>query len=135
LIFSTLGLDAHGQLLILALLVTIGIIENALGMLLVDRFPRQKFMAVGMLGCVAAFATEAGIVAQYAGSNDANALRAGIAMMFVFGVFYSVSLHIIRACNFSSIDTYRSLASMVRNSVSLPRSGPPISEPRVSAWV
>ncbi|KIX03870.1 uncharacterized protein Z518_07423 [Rhinocladiella mackenziei CBS 650.93] len=48
-------------------------------MLLVDRFPRPKYMAVGMLGCVATFAGEAGLVAQYAGSDNDDALRAGIA--------------------------------------------------------
>lgn len=103
LIFSTLGLDAHGQLLILALLVTIGIVENALAMLLVDRFPRPKYMAVGMMGCVAAFATEAGIVAQYAGSDNSNALRAGIAMMFVFGVFYSFAVDGPQFCYITEI--------------------------------
>lgn len=103
LIFSTLGLDAHGQLLILALLVTIGIVENALGMLLVDRFPRPKYMAVGMLGCVAAFAAEAGLVAQYAGSDNGNALRAGIAMMFVFGVFYSFGIDGPQFCYLTEI--------------------------------
>ncbi|EXJ70207.1 uncharacterized protein A1O5_06275 [Cladophialophora psammophila CBS 110553] len=103
LIFSTMGLDTHGQLLILALLVTIGIVENALAMLLVDRFPRPKYMAVGMMGCVAAFATEAGLVAQYAGSNNGNALRAGIAMMFVFGVFYSFGIDGPQFCYLTEI--------------------------------
>jgi hypothetical protein len=103
LIFATLGLDAHGQLLILALLVTIGIVENALGMLLVDRFPRPQYMAVGMMGCVAAFAAEAGLVAQYAGSNNENALRAGVAMMFVFGVFYSLGIDGPQFCYLTEI--------------------------------
>lgn len=89
--------------MILALLVTIGIVENALGMLLVDRFPRPKYMAVGMLGCVATFATEAGLVAQYAGSGNENALRAGIAMMFVFGVFYSFAIDGPQFCYLTEI--------------------------------
>jgi hypothetical protein len=92
LIFSTLGIDTHGQLLLLALLTTIGIVENSLAMLFVDRFPRPKYIAVGMLGCVAAFGAEAGLVAQYAGSDNANALRAGVGMMFVFGLFYSFAI-------------------------------------------
>ena len=103
LIFSTLGLDAHGQLLILALLVTIGIVENALAMLFVDRVPRPKYMAFGMLGCAATFDAEAGLVAQYAGSNDGSALRAGIAMMFVFGVFYSFAIDGPQVCYLTEI--------------------------------
>lgn len=103
LLFSTLGLDTHGQLLILALLLIVGTAENLLAMLLVDRFPRPKYMAVGMLGCVAAFAGEAGLVAQYAGSDNHNALRAGIAMMFVFGVFYSFGIDGPQFCYLTEI--------------------------------
>lgn len=103
LIFSTLGIDTHGQLLLLALLTTIGIVQNSLAMLLVDRFPRPKYIAVGILGCVAAFGAEAGLVAQYAGSDNANALRAGVAMMFVFGLFYSFAIDGPQFCYLTEI--------------------------------
>lgn len=93
----------HGQLLLLALLTTVGIVENSLAMLLVDRFPRPKYIAVGMLGCVAAFGAEAGLVAQYAGSDNANALRAGVAMMFVFGFFYSFAIDGPQFCYLTEI--------------------------------
>lgn len=103
LIFSTLGIGTHEQLLLLALLTTIGIVQNSLAMLLVDRFPRPKYIAVGILGCVAAFGAEAGLVAQYAGSDNANALRAGVAMMFVFGVFYSFAIDGPQFCYLTEI--------------------------------
>jgi hypothetical protein len=103
LIFSSLGVGPHGQILLLALLTTIGIVQNSLAMFLVDRFSRPKYIAFGMMGCVAAFAAEAGLVAQYAGTDNANALRAGIAMMFVFGVFYSFAIDGPQFCYITEI--------------------------------
>jgi hypothetical protein len=98
-----LGVSVRGQLLLLALLVTIGIVENSLAMLFVDRFSRPKYIAFGMMGCVAAFGAEAGLVGQYSGSDNSNALRAGVAMMFVFGVFYSFAIDGPQFCYLTEI--------------------------------
>ncbi|KAK0272167.1 hypothetical protein LTR57_003205 [Friedmanniomyces endolithicus] len=65
---------------------------NALAMLLVDRFPRPKYMAFGVLGCMSTLIVEAALVATYLGTNNKSALLACVAMFFVFQVFYALCL-------------------------------------------
>jgi hypothetical protein len=65
---------------------------NFLAMFAVDRFPRQKYMAFGMAGCMICLACEAAIVAVYVPSANTAALKAGVAMLFVFQVFFSFFL-------------------------------------------
>jgi hypothetical protein len=56
---------------------------NALGMVFVDRFPRPKYIAFGVLGCMATLIVEAALVATYLNSTNAAALQACVAMFFV----------------------------------------------------
>ena len=65
---------------------------NALAMLLVDRFPRPKYMAFGVLGCMSTLIVEAALVATYLGTSNKSALLACVAMFFVFQVFYALCL-------------------------------------------
>ena len=65
---------------------------NAAGMLLVDRFPRPKYIAFGVLGCMATLIVEAALVARYASSSNNAALQACVAMFFIFQVFYGCAL-------------------------------------------
>jgi hypothetical protein len=59
---------------------------------IVDRFPRPKYMAFGIAGCMASLACEAAIIAKFVPSSNFAALRAGVAMFFVFEVFYAIFL-------------------------------------------
>ena len=54
----------------------------------VDRFPRNKFIAFGVFGCMASLIVEAALVAQFVPSNNTAALQAAVAMFFIFQVFY-----------------------------------------------
>ena len=65
---------------------------NAAAMLFVDRFPRPKYMAFGVLGCMATLIVEAALVATFVGTTNNSALLACVAMFFVFQVFYSLCL-------------------------------------------
>jgi hypothetical protein len=53
---------------------------NALAMPLVDRFPRNKYIAFGVLGCMATLIVEAALVAEYVPSDNNAALQAAVAM-------------------------------------------------------
>lgn len=58
---------------------------------LVDRFARNRYLAFGVLGCMACLIVEAALVANFVPSTNQNALRAAVAMLFVFQVFYGLS--------------------------------------------
>lgn len=49
-------------------------------------------MAIGELGCMICLACEAAIIANFVPSSNISALKAGVAMLFVFEVFYAIFL-------------------------------------------
>jgi MFS family permease len=65
---------------------------NAIGMLLVDRFPRPQYMGVGVLGCQSTLIIEAALVANFVPSDNQAALQAAVAMFFIYQVFYGAML-------------------------------------------
>ena len=91
-LYKTLGFSVVKQLLYPAGWLTFACGLNAIAMLLVDRFPRPKYMAFGVLGCMATLIVEAALVATYVTSANAAALQACVAMLFIFQVFYSICL-------------------------------------------
>jgi hypothetical protein len=50
-------------------------------------------MAIGVFGCMVVLAIEAAIVAVYLGSTNYNALRAGVAFLFLIEVPYDFCLN------------------------------------------
>jgi multisubunit Na+/H+ antiporter MnhG subunit len=72
--------------------ITMGIELNLIAMLGVDRFPRQKYMSFGRPGCLITLACEAAIIAVYVSSTNTTALKARVAMLFVFEVFFGICL-------------------------------------------
>ncbi|RDW74860.1 hypothetical protein BP6252_06002 [Coleophoma cylindrospora] len=91
-LYKTLGYTTVMQLIYPSIWLTVGIVFTALAIPLVDRFPRPKYMACGIAGCMVTLACEAAIVARFVPSQNFPALRAGVAMLFVFEVFYAVFL-------------------------------------------
>jgi hypothetical protein len=91
------------QLIYPSVWLTFGIFLTAMAVPLVDRFPRQRYMAFGVAGCMVSLACEAAIVATYVPSTNFPALRAGVAMLFVFEVFYALfldgELHLTVPCS------------------------------------
>lgn len=65
---------------------------NVAAMPLVDRFPRPKFIAFGVAGCMATLIVEAALVANFVPSDNTRALEAAVAMFFIFQVFYGICL-------------------------------------------
>lgn len=65
---------------------------NFFAIFFVDRFPRPKYIAFGVMGCMATLIIEAALVATYLDSTNNAALQACVAMFFIFQVFYGLCL-------------------------------------------
>jgi MFS family permease len=91
-LYKSLNFSPVKQLLYPAAWLTFALGLNAMAMLVVDRFPRNKFIAFGVLGCMATLIVEAALVAEFVPSDNSAALQAAVAMFFVFQVFYGICL-------------------------------------------
>lgn len=91
-LYKQLDFSEVKQLLYPAAWLTFALGLNAMAMLVVDRFPRNKFISFGVLGCMASLIVEAALVANFVPSNNRSALSAAVAMFFVFQVFYGLCL-------------------------------------------
>jgi len=80
------------QLLYPAAWLTFALGINVMALLFVDRFPRPKYIAFGVFGCMATLIVEAALVANFGSSTNTSALQAAVAMLFVFQVFYGLCL-------------------------------------------
>lgn len=65
-----------------------------LSMLVVDRVPRPKFIGFLLFLCAACLSVEAALVKHFVGgtTNNPSALRAAIAMLFLFEVSFGFGL-------------------------------------------
>ena len=91
-LYKNLGFSPAKQLLYPAAWLTFSLGMNVIAMFLVDLFPRPKYIAFGVLGCMATLIVEAALVANFVPSTNFNALRAAVAMFFIFQVFYGTCL-------------------------------------------
>ncbi|KIW49678.1 hypothetical protein PV05_11332 [Exophiala xenobiotica] len=91
-LYATLGFSQVKQLLYPAAWLTFALGLNAMAIFLVDLFPRNKYIAFGVLGCMATLIVEAALVANFVPSDNESALQAAVAMFFVFQVFYGLCL-------------------------------------------
>jgi hypothetical protein len=65
---------------------------NFISPFLVDRFPRNKYLAVGMFGCISCLIVEAALVANFAESDNVPAMKAAVAVLFIFVIFIALFL-------------------------------------------
>lgn len=63
-----------------------------LGVLIVDRFPRNKLISVGLLGCAVFISIEAALTASFVGTNNRAGLTAAVAMFFMWFMSYGLCL-------------------------------------------
>lgn len=89
-LYRLLGFPVQTQLVLAAAWVTVATIMNLVAAFLVDRFPRPKFIAIGLLLCAACMMVEAAIVKNFIPSTNEAALNAGVALLFIFVIFYSI---------------------------------------------
>lgn len=61
--------------------------------LIVDHFPRNKLLAVGILGCMTTLIIEAALIASFVDSTNSAALQAAVAFLFIFEIPYDFCLN------------------------------------------
>jgi len=91
-IYAGLGFDTNLQLIYASAWLTLAWGSGCLSLVFVDLFPRPKFIGIGLLGCMLCLILEAALVANYAGSNNETALKAAVAMFFLYVPFYEICL-------------------------------------------
>ncbi|TKA76547.1 hypothetical protein B0A49_01803 [Cryomyces minteri] len=92
-IYAGLGYSTERQLLLQGGWITLAFGAGVLALFVVDRLPRPKLIAIGIAGCMAALIIEAALVANFAAAaTNVPALKAAVAMIFVYVVFYEVAL-------------------------------------------
>jgi MFS family permease len=88
-----LGIEGNDRLLLTGISGIIGPVVCAIAIFfIIDRVGRKGPLIVGSLGCAMAMAILAAIVNNFGpDSSNRTALRVGVAMPFVFSVFFSFS--------------------------------------------
>lgn len=91
-LYSNLGYGVSKQLLLEGAWITLAWGAGVIGCFIIDRLPRPKLIGGGIAGCMVCLIVEAAIDANFQGSNNIPALQAGVAMLFVYVVFYEMLL-------------------------------------------
>ncbi|KIX01162.1 uncharacterized protein Z518_08887 [Rhinocladiella mackenziei CBS 650.93] len=91
-LYANLGFSPVKQLLYPAAWLTLTLGINIMAMATVDLFPRNRYMAFGVLGCMATLIIEAALVAEFVPSDNHSALLAAVAMLFIYQIFYGFCL-------------------------------------------
>lgn len=91
-LYKNLGFSPVKQLLYPAAWLTTALGINIMAIGVVDRFPRNKYIGCGILGCMATLIVEAALVASFVPSNNSAALQAAVAMLYVFQIPYGFCL-------------------------------------------
>jgi hypothetical protein len=91
-LYANLGFSQEQQILYPAAWLTYSLGMNVFGIFVIDKVPRPTLLSAGVLGCMATLIVEAALVAQFVPSDNSAALRAAVAMFFVFQIFYGVML-------------------------------------------
>lgn len=91
-LYKLLQYSTTKSLLFPTLWSTFNVVCNIIGIGLVDRFPRPKFMVFGMVGCMACLSVQAALIANFVPSNNDAALQAAVAMFFIFSAFFNICI-------------------------------------------
>ncbi|KIY02796.1 uncharacterized protein Z520_01261 [Fonsecaea multimorphosa CBS 102226] len=92
-LYSALGFSTAQQLLYQCGWITMSLGLATMAMPLIDMFPRPRYFSFGIAFCMACLIVEAAIISNF-GTTLTNhaALRAGVAMFFVYQIGYCVFL-------------------------------------------
>lgn len=85
-LYKNLGYGLVKQLLYPSAWLTWTLGISVIAIPLIDRFPRNKITAIGMWGCCTCLCIEAALVAEFVPSTNENALRAAVAILFVYQI-------------------------------------------------
>jgi MFS family permease len=91
-IYESLGISTSTSLMITGINGTLGIVETSIALLIIDRLGRKWPLIIGGFGMAASMLIVAVLNKQFpadAVEPNGNALRAQVAMAFVFGLFFT----------------------------------------------
>ncbi|EXJ75024.1 uncharacterized protein A1O5_01720 [Cladophialophora psammophila CBS 110553] len=91
-LYRLLQYSTTKALLFPSLWSTFNFVCNVIAITLVDRFPRPKYIAFGMFGCMASLIVETALIANFVPSNNGAALQAAVAMFFIFSAFFNLCI-------------------------------------------
>ncbi|KAH8901429.1 MFS transporter [Thozetella sp. PMI_491] len=91
-LFGELGFDVEQRLLFEGGYVGIGWLVNFAAIFIVDKLPRPTLMSLGFAGCLATLTIEAALQAKFLNSDNQPALRASVAILYLFIAFYGLFL-------------------------------------------
>ncbi|KAK0973525.1 hypothetical protein LTR54_017332 [Friedmanniomyces endolithicus] len=92
LLYSELGYDATGVLLLQAGWTLSGLAMNAVAMSFADKIPRPYLISLGFALCTMTLIITAALQKSYLNTADKGGLSATAAMLFLFFIFYSLTL-------------------------------------------
>jgi sugar porter (SP) family MFS transporter len=90
--FKGLGFSVSQNLLFIAGFGPVSIFGMLISLLYVDKVPRNKMIALGIILCTIALSCEAAVTARFLGTTNKGGLAAGVAFVFVFIFFYNLVL-------------------------------------------
>lgn len=103
-IYAALGFDTEKQLIFQCGWITVGILGNVIGALIMDITGRRPLLMLGLGGCCVSLILEAAMVASFAaaGTNLAG-LRMGVAAAYLFLLLYSVGIDVCGVVFYSEL--------------------------------
>lgn len=106
-IYASLGFDTEYQLIFQCGWITVGIIFNLVGALIMDYTGRRPLMMIGVGGCCIALILEAAMVASFANkppeATNKAGLRMGVAAAYLFLAAYSVGVDVAGVVFYSEL--------------------------------
>ena len=91
-LYGNLGYDAEEQLILLGGWLTLAFGCGVISLFIVDHFPRPKLIGGGIAACMVCLIVECALVAQFVGTTNTAALKAAVAMFYIYVVFYEFFL-------------------------------------------
>lgn len=103
-IYASLGFDTEYQLIFQCGWISVGIIFNLVGALIMDKTGRRPLLMIGVGGCCVSLILEAAMVASFgeAGTNKSG-LRMGVAAAYLFLAVYSVGVDVAGVVFYSEL--------------------------------
>lgn len=103
-IYAALGFDTLYQLIFQCGWITVGIIGNLIGALIMDWTGRKPLLFAGVAGCCICLILEAAMVASFAeeATNQAG-LRMGVAAAYLFLLIYSIGIDVAGVVFYSEL--------------------------------
>lgn len=91
-VYGLLGYDAELQILYSAGWLTLNFGANFISQFTIDLLPRNRYMPIGLTGCLFCLTLQAGLIAQYLHADPPNvaALKAATFAVFFFSVWFGI---------------------------------------------